>query len=215
VTDLSITAFDVAVSVVVLISALIAVARGFLREVMSLASWIGAAIVAWLAYPEVRPLLAEVMGAGIVADLVTALVVFLVPLIVLRVLTGMLAEGVAGLGLGGLDRIVGLAFGLARGAFIVCAAYLLGTYIVDPRRFPPWVTEAVLEPPVRGGAIWLAGLLPDGVTADGRAAVEGALERAREGRAEDGAPPAAPDGPGTGYGRQPREELNRLIERVR
>ena len=217
--DLPITAFDLAVAAILLISALLAVARGFVREVMSVASWVGAAIIAWYAYPEAHPLLVQAMGPGLLADLATAAAVFLVPLVILRIITGMLAEKVAGSGFGGLDRVLGLAFGLARGALIVCAAYLLATYIIKERDFPAWVTEARLEPPVRGGAIWLAGLLPASMAADGRATVEGALNRAREGRAQGGAParavPAAPRTEDGGYGRGQRERMDQLIEQVR
>jgi membrane protein required for colicin V production len=209
--DLPITIFDIAVVSVVLISVLLAVAGGFVREFLSLVSWLGAAVVAWFAYPEVRPLVSDAMGPGILADLVSGATVFVVPLILFRVVTGMLGNVVDGLGLGGLDRLVGLAFGLARGALIVCAAYLLGTYIVDERQFPPWVTQAKLEPPVRGGAIWLASLLPAGLPSAGRETVEGALDRARESRSATEPGP----GPGGGYGRDSREQMNKLIEQVR
>jgi membrane protein required for colicin V production len=216
--DLPITIFDLAVAAILLISALLAVARGFVRELMSLASWVAAAVIAWFAYPAVHPLLAQAVGTGLPADLLTAAAVFLVPLLVLRIVTGMMAERVASSGFGGLDRVFGLAFGLARGALIVCAAYLLATYIIDERDFPPWVTQARLEPPVRGGATWLAGLLPQSMAADGRASVEGALSRARAGRGQEAAPPpGAPPAGSTdgGYGRSQRQQMDQLIERSR
>lgn len=209
--ELPFTIFDIAVVAVVVISVLLAVARGFVREVMSLVSWVGAAIVAWLAYPQLQPMVSEAMGPGILADLATGAAVFLIPLVILRIITGMFGNVVDRLGLGGLDRIIGLAFGLARGALIVCAAYLLGTYVTDERRFPDWVKQARLEPPVRGGAIWLAGLLPASLPEAGKATVEGALDRARDGRSA--AEPAP--GQGSGYGRDSRERLDELIEQVR
>lgn len=207
-----ITAFDVAIGVVVLLSTVLALARGFVREVVSVASWVGAGVVAWLAYPEARPIAIQVVDHPLLTDVLTAAVVFLVPLIVFRVVGGMLADAVSGTGLGLVDRLLGVAFGAARGAAIVCIAYLLGTLVLGRDGLPAWVTAARLEPQVRAGAEWLGGLLPEGTAARGRTAVEGAVQRAQQGRADD--PAAGPNEGQGGYGREPREQMNRLLDQL-
>lgn len=207
------TAFDIAVVVVILLSALLALARGLLLEVVSLLSWVGAAVVAWLAFPELRPLAAQAIGQPLATDVVTALVCFLVPLIVFRVIGGMLADAVQGAGLGIFDRLLGLVFGAARGAALVCVGYLLAGMVLGRETFPSWVTVARLEPQVRAGADLIEGWLPAAARAQAHQTVEGALGRAQRGRVE-GDPAAGPKDSGSGYAREPREQMNRLFDQA-
>ena len=82
------TLFDIIAIVVVLLSALAALMRGFVREVLGLASWLGAAIVAFLALPYVAPLVRPVIAGEALANGVAAVAVFLVALVALKMLSG-------------------------------------------------------------------------------------------------------------------------------
>lgn len=157
----SFTLFDFAVLAVVGLSALLALARGAVREVLGLASWIGAIAVAFAAYAPARPLVGTYIQEPLLADVGTLALVFIVPFILLRIVTGVIANLVSAASLGSLDRLLGLGFGAFRGILIVCAAYLVLSVFMVPERQPVWIRDARLLPQVREGAFMLTRALPE------------------------------------------------------
>lgn len=210
--ELPVTLFDVVAGGVVLLSTLLALSRGAVREVFGLVSWIGAIIVAAYAFAPVRPMVAEAVGNELLADGATVAIVFFVPFVVLKILTGFLGRSVEGSFLGPLDKLLGLVFGAARGALIVCLAYLVGTAIVARDKHPDWIARAMLRPPVEQGADWLVRFLPEGILDGSRAsaAAERAAGEARRlrGGQDDGATAATGE---PGYGDIVREGMDALI----
>jgi membrane protein required for colicin V production len=162
-----VTAFDVAVLVVVALSALVALVRGAVRETLSLLAWIGAAAIAWFGFAYAYDLARRTIEIDWVAGAVSFVVVFVVPLIALKLVAATLAEHVPGGGFATADRIAGVGFGIARGALLVCIGYLGLTALIAPADQPPWITDALLLPYVRDGAEGLRALIPEslGVTA--------------------------------------------------
>lgn len=211
--DLPVTLFDLLVVALLLLSTAVALSRGFVREVVGLVSWVGAAAAAWFAFTPARALAGDAIGPGLVADLVAGAVAFLVPFVVLRVVGGMVAGGVDRLGGGGIDRVLGIGYGLARGAVLVCAAWLVYLALAGTAPAPAWVREAYLFPPVNRGAQLLRGLMPDDLAAQGRTAAERAGEGARQlgtvgdalARPREAAPPAA------GYPPEQRRAMDQLF----
>lgn len=193
--ELGLTALDLAVAAIVGLSAIVALARGAVREIASLLAWIGALLAAWFAFGPVRPLVKEAVTNDLLTDLATVALVFLVPLLALRILGGILAKAVSGAGLGLADRVLGLAFGLARGVLLVVAAYLLGSMLVPPDHHPRWVKEARALPHIRSAAAKLKALLPE--------ELEDRLEAAGGQGGEDG----------KGYSDEQRRRLERLLPR--
>ena len=187
--DLAFTAFDVLVAVVLLLSVVVALARGAVREILSLLVWVGAAFVAWYGFAPLRPVLAEPIGHPLLTDLATFAVVFVVPLVVLRVLAGLVARRVEQSGFALLDRLFGLVYGFVRGAFLLAVAYLALLVVLDGSRPPDWIDRAASRPYVEQGARLLARLLPPGTLERGRAAARDSVERAR--RLREGYDPAA------------------------
>ena len=114
--------FDIAVLAVLAVSGLLALVRGFVREVLSIASWVGAAAAALFLYPELAPHLEGLFGViepGPVANIAAGGVIFLVSLIVFSLLAGLIADRVQDSALGPIDRTLGLVFGLVRGAALL------------------------------------------------------------------------------------------------
>lgn len=210
--NLQITAFDLIVVAVILLSLLMGLARGMIREAVAIASWVGAFAVAVYTFDQVRPLVRGLVTPPLLADVLTGAAVFLIPLIVFKILGAMLAGGVHAIGLGFLDRLGGLAFGLARGAFLVAAGYLIATMLMRVEDLPVWVKEARLRPPVEEGAIWLRSFLPDSLEAETRRAGE-AVGRSLGAARELQGTPAGPAPAEPGYTPEQREQLDRLIER--
>lgn len=169
--DLPLTAFDVAILLIVGISGLLALVRGATREALTMAAWLGALLVAYYGFGYVRELTQKTIEMRWVADAVALLVVFVVPLIGFKTVASVLSDQVSEGGFSLADRLVGMAFGVARGAAIVCALYLGMNVLVDPDAQPEWVRQATLLPYVQDGADLLQGLLPADAEEESRRAV--------------------------------------------
>jgi membrane protein required for colicin V production len=208
--DLPVTLFDLVVGGVVLLSTLLALSRGAVREAFGLASWIGAIVAAIYAFEPVRPMLLEALGNELLADAATLALVFFVPFFVLKIVTGIIARAVATSALGPVDKLLGLGFGFARGALIVCGAYLVGTVLVAEDQHPDWVKTALLQPQVAQGADWLGQLLPPGILdASKEAASEAALDAAERARRLREAGQGMAES--VGYADRARERMDELI----
>lgn len=131
------TIIDAAVAGIILVSAVLAFARGFVREVLSIAGWVLAAIVAFIFAPQAEPLIKEIPVAGdFLADscelsiLAAFTAVFAVALIVVSVFTPLFSSLVQKSALGGFDQGLGFLFGVIRGAVLVAVAFVLYDRIV-------------------------------------------------------------------------------------
>lgn len=156
------TAFDVGVGVLVLISAILATARGLTREVLSLATWAGSAAIAiymWQYHPDIaRQYIAE----SIVADIATVVVTFIVSLIVLHLLTMRIADFVVDSRVGPIDRTLGFVFGVLRGILIAIVITIFGTWLL-PNNLPGWAQEAQTRVPLQNMGQTLISMLPEGL----------------------------------------------------
>ncbi len=159
---LPINVTDLTILLVLVLSGLLAFLRGFVAEVLSVAAWIGALFVAVYGYVHLQPYARQVVTFNTTAaDAAAGVALFVVALILFTVL-GRVASGALSMaGLGALDRSLGFLFGLARGAALVCLAYLLILWAVPERSdHPEWLTEARALPLVEEGADLLWGLVP-------------------------------------------------------
>ncbi len=152
---------DIAIIATIGFSALLAFMRGLVREVLGIGSWLAAGFVASWAFPYVRGRYHQWIGASDVADVAGFGSVFLVALLVLSLLSGALSRLVRTSVLGGIDRTLGVVFGLVRGAGLVVIAYIVGGMIVPLERWPQDVQEARFLPYVYEGAKLAVGLLPE------------------------------------------------------
>ncbi len=126
------TIIDGIVAVVIILSALLAYSRGFVRESLAIAGWIAAGFVAFLFAPQVEPLVKEIPVAGeFIADscelsMIGAFtIVFAVALIVASLITPLFSSPVQRSALGGLDQGLGFLFGVARGILLIAIAYFV------------------------------------------------------------------------------------------
>jgi membrane protein required for colicin V production len=149
---------DYAIAGVIAVSVLIGLWRGLVAEVLSLAILIGSIWVAWAFGPQVAgyfdhsihtPELRLVAGYGIC--LVAVLVVG-------ALITALFRRLVAGAGLSGPDRMLGVLFGFARGVLLVALmVFLLGFTAVTQE---PWWRRSLLLPQFQGVAIAVGHYLP-------------------------------------------------------
>ena len=213
-----ITLLDIVLIVVMLISGLLAMVRGFMREVLSITAWILAALVTLYSYGKLLPFARQYFNNDIVAAVAVIGGVFLGTLLVVSVLTIRISDMVLDSRVGALDRTLGFLFGLARGLVIVVVAFLFFSWLVPDRSQPEWVKNAKSRVVLAGTGQWLMSMLPE----DPESTILKRLKRPRPGDTE---PPAEtpPDQHGeldkpaagradAGYDRSSRIGMQQLLE---
>ncbi|CUW39920.1 conserved protein of unknown function (Colicin V production, CvpA 9-150) [Magnetospirillum sp. XM-1] len=162
--NLNITAVDVVVAVVLLGSAGFAFLRGFVQEVLSITSWVGAVFAALYGFPHAQPFFRSQIGSALVADIAAGAALFLVTLLVLSLLTKRVSDTVRKSALNSVDSSLGFVFGLARGAVLVSLAYMSAAWLFDsPEQQPDWLAQSRSRPWLMRGADMLQGLAPAGL----------------------------------------------------
>jgi membrane protein required for colicin V production len=152
---------DGVILAVLAVSAVLAWARGFVHEVLGVGAWIGAVVATLAARPVASAYAAQYVEQPWLADALGSGAVFLVVLVVLKLVSAWLAGHVQRSALGGVDKALGLVFGLGRGAFLVVLAYIIaGIFVPATERWPPAVLEARALPVVVDGAQWVVERLP-------------------------------------------------------
>ena len=133
--ELPINVFDAGVILVLLISAFLAYARGFVHEVLAIGGWIGAIFATFYGYPHLKPYTDQFIPVEWASGMATGLIIFLFSLVIFSYLSRSISSKVQDSMLNALDRSLGFLFGLLRGAVVVCLAYL-GLSLVFPEKEP-------------------------------------------------------------------------------
>jgi len=140
------TLFDLAVLAIVGLSVLLSVIRGLVREVLALAAWVVAFVAANVLAGPVAPWMPEALPTEELRLLAGFLCVFVGVLIAMSLLAMLASKLVKSAGLGLEDRLLGSAFGLARGLLVVMILVLLAGLTSLPRQ-AVW-RNAVLSDPL-------------------------------------------------------------------
>jgi membrane protein required for colicin V production len=137
------TAIDGVVAAVILLSAILAYSRGLVREVMAIAGWIIAAVVAFTFAPQAEPLMREIPVVGEyigesceIAIMAAFAAVFVVALVVVSLFTPLLSSLIQGSALGSVDQGLGFLFGAARGVLLVTVAFFVYGMVVTTKDYP-------------------------------------------------------------------------------
>jgi membrane protein required for colicin V production len=156
-----ITLLDIILIGVMLISALLAMIRGFMREVLSIASWVIAAVATLYSFTKVLPSAKSYFNNDIVATAVVLGGTFLGTLLIVSIITVRFSDMVLDSRVGALDRTLGFLFGLARGLIIVVVAFLFFAWLVPDRSQPEWIRSAKSRVVLQGTGDWLISMLPE------------------------------------------------------
>ncbi len=143
-----------------LVSAMLAMVRGFSREVLSIASWAAAAIAAYFFYPLVLPYVTPYLDQQQLAIAASAAVVFFIALIIVTIITMKIADFIIDSRVGALDRTLGFLYGAARGILVVAVGLLFFNWLVASNQ-PAWVANAKSRPMLETIGQKLASLLPE------------------------------------------------------
>jgi membrane protein required for colicin V production len=161
---MSITLLDVIVIGIILISAILAMVRGFVREVLSIASWLIAAVAAYYLYMPLRDAIQPYVDNETLATIIAVAVIFIVILVVVTYITMKIADLVVDSRVGSLDRVFGFVFGAARGLLLVVVAFGFFVWLIEDQ--PSWISDAETYPTLVNLSEQLAKVLPDDIEAE-------------------------------------------------
>lgn len=155
----ALTAFDAIVVVLLILSTLMALARGFMRELATLGAFIAALAAAYYARLFLREGVARFLPEDTPAwlpDLVLFVGVFLLVYVIVAWFGANLSKSIQGVdGVGVLDRFAGAAFGFVRGAIVLVFFVFLMRMALDQDRIPEWIRTAQTYPMLENGADYI------------------------------------------------------------
>ncbi|MFN0116237.1 MAG: CvpA family protein [Paracoccaceae bacterium] len=137
------TIVDAVVAVIIILSAILAYSRGFVREVLAIAGWVAAAVLAFVFAPQAEPLIKQIpvldkfLGDSCELSIIAAFAaVFALALIVVSIFTPLFASAVQRSAIGGVDQGLGFLFGVLRGVILVAIAFVVYDRVVVNEAVP-------------------------------------------------------------------------------
>ncbi len=150
--------FDGIVIATVLISGILAMVRGFVREVLSVAAWVAAAAAAYFLYQPFSPVLETVIEDQNWRNIASAAIIFFVALIIASYVTMKVSNMIVDGRVNMIDRILGGAFGVVRGFVIVMIPFMFYEQF-KPNEQPDWVRNSISVPYLKAAGEAVRGTL--------------------------------------------------------
>lgn len=140
---------DIILIGMMLLSGLLAMIRGFSREVLSISSWAVAGIAAFLFYKTLAPTVAGFMKSltenELAINIVSGGIIFVIVLIIVSIITLKIADFIVDSRVGALDRTLGFLFGAVRGFLLIMVMVLFAEFLFS-ESMPNWITNAKSKP---------------------------------------------------------------------
>src|SRR5260221_10489470 len=152
-------ALDYAIIAVLLISILVGILRGAVRELLNMGGWVLAFLLAHAFADDLASWLADWAGDPVLRMVMAWAAIFLLVLIIVALIASLASELMRKLGLGGLNRSLGALAGLARG-LVLLIVLALGAGLTKMPQSVLW-RQAALTPWLEVAALYSRGLLPD------------------------------------------------------
>ena len=140
----SFTWVDWAIIAIIVVSALISLTRGFVKEALSLVTWVLAGLVAWLFGGALAELLAPYIDTPSLRVIAACSILFILTLLLGGLINYLIGQLVKATGLSGTDRFLGMVFGAARGGLLVVV--IVGLLSLAPVEADTWWRESVMIP---------------------------------------------------------------------
>ncbi len=154
---------DLAILGVILLSGVLALLRGLVSEILGIGAWLGAAAAAIYGHHLIVPYVQKTVDLGGLTQYAAMGIVFLLALIVFALISRLIGDTIRHSALGGVDRSLGLIFGLARGAVLVIALFIAAGAVMKIDQWPEPARTARSLPLIHAGAVALVELLPAGM----------------------------------------------------
>ncbi len=149
---------DLLILGIIALSALISLIRGFVKESISLLSWIAAGIVAFRYFSPMAELLEPYLADPTIRSMAAFAVLFISTLIIGAIINFIMSQLVSKTGLSGTDKALGVVFGGARGVLIVTMIVLLAS--LTPMPEAQWWQDSAMVGFFQQLAEWVKGIIP-------------------------------------------------------
>ena len=166
---------DIILIAAVIISVLFALYRGLVRELLGITAWILAGFAA-LYSSLLKPIMTKMISNETTAAIVGASVSALIVLVIMTLINAWIAKRLRQSALSGLDRVLGVAFGVARAALLAAICYLGCSMLMPEKKLNEIEEQNFSVPYVRMMAGWLEYVIPDNVMDDVKAYQQGKLQ---------------------------------------
>jgi membrane protein required for colicin V production len=212
---------DTAVVTLVLLSGLIGLFRGFVREVLGIGSWALALFVSLYSHAAMFSFWSKRMESDTLAHVTAFGVVFISILSIALIITDRISDRIGEGALNSVDRTFGFGFGALRGVVIVCLLFMLITGFKNRRAsYPEWIRDAHSLPLIEDSAKVLIGLLPKKIEKQAAESVNLKEPKDTRSRARTSRERPLKDSPtrgqrpskSGGYNQQQRDQMEDLIE---
>jgi membrane protein required for colicin V production len=149
---------DIAIVALIVLSAVLSLFRGFVKEALALASWLVALWVAMVFHEDFAVVLGQWIAEPSLQRIAAFTLLFISVLLIGAAINFLAGKLVSKTGLGGTDRMLGVVFGVARGAVIVAILVLLAGLTPVPQ--DSWWQESQLLAYFQDFALWMRDFLP-------------------------------------------------------
>jgi len=150
---------DLFIIAVIVLSALISLVRGFVKESISLVTWVVAGVLALRYYAPMADLLEPFINSVNLRQWVGGGILFIATLVVGAIVNFIVSQLVSKTGLSGTDKTLGVVFGAARGVLIVTMLVLLAS--LTPMPEASWWKDSAMIGFFQQLAEWVRGVIPD------------------------------------------------------
>jgi membrane protein required for colicin V production len=137
---------DIIVIVIVGVAAIGGFMRGLVQEVLSLASWVLAALAVHFLHPALTPAISGFLNSDRVTPVFAFVLLLLIPYAAMKLIAANISEASDGAILGPIDRVLGFGFGGVKGALIAVFAFSVLVLGYDEtwgyKGRPDWITSA-------------------------------------------------------------------------
>lgn len=154
---------DIGIVVFIVITALVGLGRGFIWMALFIVTWVAAAALAFLYHKDLMAALPFKLSSEVFQMIVAGLIIFLVILFVGTLFNYLLGKAVHAIGLGSIDRLLGVVLGLALSGFIIAMAVMF-TNLTKYTEEPMW-QNSILVPKFVDAAQWIQTNAPAQMTA--------------------------------------------------
>jgi len=155
---------DIVIIALIILSAVLSLFRGFVKEALALASWLVAFWVAMVFHEDLAAVLSQWLEEPSVQKIAAFSILFISVLLLGALVNYLAGKLVDKTGLTGTDRMLGVVFGVARGGVIVAVLVLLAGLTALPQ--DSWWQESRFLGYFQDFAIWIHDLIPEGMLDD-------------------------------------------------
>jgi len=158
----TLTLVDYGVLLVLIVSCVIALLRGMTREFLGLLGWVVSVAVAFFVAPQIEKPINDTLNLGELGKAISWGIPFAVTVVLWFIFASLISPSLSRVGLGALDRWLGIIFGLGRGLFIVFAVFVGAVYLAEgEEKMPKIVQESHSTAKISYAVFHLSAFVPE------------------------------------------------------